>query len=134
MRNFTRRVAPGFPYSAIAEAILPGWDISLVFAGEMRAQSLNKHLRNKTYIPNVLSYEVGKKSGEIVICLPIVEKQAPQYGLSYKNCIAFMFIHGLLHLKGLPHGTTMERYENQFLQRFADARVNYGSTSDRHGH
>ncbi len=134
MRNFTRRKAPGFPYSEIAQAILPGWDISLVFAGETRAKNLNVSLRGKSYVPNVLSYELGNKSGEIVICLPIVKKQAPEYGLSYANCVAFMFIHGLLHLKGVPHGTTMERYENQYLQRFAGARIDYGSTQDRDRH
>lgn len=134
IRNFTRRTAPGFPYSDIAKAILPGWEISLVFCGETRAKNLNTSLRNKTYVPNVLSYEIGNKSGEIVICLPIVKKQAAGYGLSYSNCVAFMFIHGLLHLKGLPHGTTMERYENQYLQRFAGARINYGSSQDSNRH
>ena len=111
VRNFTRRSAPGFPYQKIAQTVLPNWEISLVFAGAKRAQNLNIQLRNKSYIPNVLSYESGKNSGEIIICLPIAEKQCCSYGLSYPHFVVFLFIHGLLHLKGLPHGTTMERYE-----------------------
>jgi rRNA maturation RNase YbeY len=123
IRNFTRRSAPGFPYAKIAETILPGWDISLVFAGEIRAQKINLQLRKKDYVPNVLSYESGKKSGEIIICLKVAKKQAQSYGLSYEHFVVYLFIHGLLHLKGLPHGTTMERYERQHLLRFTNARL-----------
>lgn len=133
MRNFTRRKAPVFPYQKIVDAVLPGWNISLVFAGATRAKRLNQVLRKKSYVPNVLSYASGKKSGEIIICLEVAKKQATSYGVSYSNFVAFLFIHGLLHLKGVPHGTTMERYESKFLQRFANARINYGSPN-RHGH
>jgi rRNA maturation RNase YbeY len=131
--NFTRRLSAEsahilhLPFAKIASAILPAWEISLVFVGTTRAQNLNKKLRNKSYIPNVLSYESGKHSGEIIICLPIVEKQASSYGLSYEQCVAFMFIHGLLHLKGLPHGTTMERHERTLLKRFTRATLTYGT-------
>lgn len=122
VRNFTRRPAPGLPYQKIAAAILPGWEISLVFAGETRAQNLNKQLRNKEYIPNVLSYETSsskkERSGEIIICPEVAKRQAPEYELSYPHFIGFLFIHGLLHLKGLPHGTTMDRYEREYLSRF----------------
>jgi probable rRNA maturation factor len=131
VRNFTRRSAPVFPYKEIAKAILPSWDISLVFAGEIRAKSLNIALRNKSYVPNVLSYESGKNSGEIIICLPVAKKQAQLYGVSYPHFVVFLFIHGLLHLKGLPHGHTMERHENSFLKRFTGAIIDYGSTTDR---
>jgi probable rRNA maturation factor len=141
LRNFTRRSAPVFPYKEIAHAILPGWDISLVFAGETRARNLNIALRNKSYIPNVLSYESGKRSGEIIICLPIAQRQSSSYGVSYRHFVVFLFIHGLLHLKGLPHGTTMERHERTFLKRFTGASVSYatddlnhGISQDRNGH
>ncbi len=119
IRNFTRRPpAPGVPFSAIAKAVLPHWEISLVFAGETRAQQLNIALRNKDYIPNVLSYVTGDKSGEIIICPAIAKKQAPLYGLKERDCVAYLFIHGLLHLKGHPHGATMELHERTFLARF----------------
>jgi rRNA maturation RNase YbeY len=141
IRNFTRRSAPVFPYIKMIEAVLPRWDISLVFCGEVRAQKLNVALRKKTYVPNVLSYESGKKSGEIIICLPVAKKQAQSYGLSYTQFVAFLFIHGLLHLKGLPHGTTMERHERSLLKSFTGAMPNYdfdelkyGNTTHRNRH
>jgi len=134
-RNFTRRnPAPGVPFLKIAEAVLPGWDISLVFAGETRAQSLNVALRNRDYIPNVLSYETGSKSGEIIICPAVAKRQAPSYGLSYKNFIAFLFIHGLLHLKGQPHGATMEKQERAILARFLLSTTSLNGTTNRNRH
>ncbi len=119
IRNFTRKnPAAGIAFERIAAGILPGWEISLVFAGETRAQSLNMALRRKEYVPNVLSYETGTKSGEIIICPVVAKRQASSYGLSYKDFIAYLFIHALLHLKGHPHGATMERYERDLMIRF----------------
>ncbi|CAN5705131.1 hypothetical protein BH11PAT2_BH11PAT2_05930 [soil metagenome] len=104
----------------MVQEVLPGWDISLVFAGEIRAKALNIALRQKNYIPNVLSYETGKKSGEIIICPSIAKKQAPEHELPYKEFLALLFIHGLLHLKGQRHGATMEKHERQLAARFTN--------------
>jgi probable rRNA maturation factor len=133
IRNFTRSTAPAFPFQKALEAALPGWEISLVFAGERRAQALNMQLRNKEYIPNVLSYVSGEKSGEIIICPAIARKQAPTYELSYTAMVGFLFIHGLMHLKGLSHGATMERREREILSHFIRITSTDGTTHrDRH--
>ena len=123
IRNFTRSKAPVFPYQKALDSILPKWEISLVFAGEKRAQNLNMQLRNKEYVPNVLSYEVSEKSanqrtGEIIICPSIAKKQAPSYDLSYPQMVGFLFIHGLLHLKGERHSATMDKKEREALSSF----------------
>ncbi len=118
IRNMTRRPAPRFPYEQALQSVLPAWDISLVFSGASRAKSLNWNLRRKKYVPNVLSYETGKASGEIIICLEEAKKQAPSYEMAYAPFVGFLFIHALLHLKGYPHGPTMERRERELLSRF----------------
>jgi probable rRNA maturation factor len=128
IKDYTRRKAPGVSFLPIAEHVLPGWDISLVFVGETRARNLNQTLRKKGYTPNVLSYEVGKKSGEIIICLSIAKKQAASYEHSYKDHVTFLFIHGLYHLKGLPHGATMERLERETLAKFTSTKKTHGTT------
>ena len=113
----TRRPTPRFPYEKTLKAALPGWDISLVFVGMTRAKSLNQKLRNKHYIPNVLAYETGTKSGEVIICLEEAKKQAPSYEMRYPEFVGFLFIHALMHLKGYPHGPTMEKQERALLAR-----------------
>lgn len=95
--------------------ILPKIDISLVFISATDAQAVNKALRKKSYVPNVLSYMVGKDSGEVLLCSSEIRKQAPSFGLTYEQCLLFMFIHALLHLKGMRHGSTMERAEARYL-------------------
>ncbi|NNM83909.1 rRNA maturation RNase YbeY [Candidatus Parcubacteria bacterium] len=121
IRNTTRSSIGGsrVVFSKIAEEVLPGWDISLVFVGTKRARSLNKKLRGKTYIPNVLSYALPQKSGEIIICPHEAERQAPAYALSKRNFILYLFIHGILHIKGWAHSGKMEKCEKYLLARFA---------------
>ena len=44
--------------------------------------------------------------------------EAPLFGRSYTNFIGYLFIHGLLHLKGLDHGTKMENAEKKIRTIF----------------
>src|SRR3989344_6778590 len=95
IKNLSRRKAPAFPFAKAAKAILPGWDISLVFVDAKAAKALNKKLRRKTYVPNVLSYVVGNKSGEIIICPSIARSQAPSYDLPLSTFYLLLLIHAL---------------------------------------
>ncbi|HYE23316.1 MAG TPA: rRNA maturation RNase YbeY [Candidatus Paceibacterota bacterium] len=133
IRNFTRSKPPRLSYEEIAKAVLPGWDISLVFVGETRAKKLNEQLRSKDYTPNVLSYESGDKSGEIIICTQIAKKECKSYGLTSTQHIGYLFIHGLLHLKGYPHGPTMDKLERAHTAQFIGVSVPNGTkNNDRH--
>ena len=131
LKNLTRSRTPRLPFRAVVADVLPRWDISLVFVGEKRARDLNMSLRKKKYVPNVLSYEVSEKSasrrtGEIIICLSETKKQAPDFLLPAPAFCLFLFIHALLHIKGLAHGATMEKCERDLLARYVTAH------SDRH--
>lgn len=141
----TRRPAPRFPYAKALEKALPGWDVSLVFVTEAKAKAMNVSLRKKTYVPNVLSYETGMRSGEIVICLAEAKRQASSYDMPYSAFVGFLFIHALAHLKGMPHGATMDRYERAMLARFISVpstsnapknlrRNRHRDASDKSGH
>ena len=118
MQNLTRRPSPRFAYSTIAGEVLPGWDISLVFVGPTKARELNMQLRKKEYIPNVLSYVAGEKSGEIIICLSEAAKQAPSFSLRPNAYCLLLFIHGLLHIKGWAHSAKMEKCEQTLLAKY----------------
>ena len=110
---------PRLPFEHIKNAVLgTSYELSLVFAGDRRMQRLNRVYRKKTYIPNTLSFSLGKKSGEIFINPNRVHIEAHRYGLSEHGYIAFLFIHGLFHLEGLKHGATMEKREKMLLQQF----------------
>jgi probable rRNA maturation factor len=105
-------------FSKVAKHVLPGWEVSLVFVGEKRALSLNKKLRQKSYVPNVLSYALGEKSGEIIICPREADRQAAAYQMSKQGFILYLFIHGALHIKGWAHSAKMDKCERDLLAKF----------------
>lgn len=94
------------------------YDLSLVFAGDKRTASLNRQYRNKTYIPNVLSFPLDEMHGEIFLNIKQIARESKKNQQTPLERTALCFIHGLLHLKGLPHGSTMEKQETQMLQKF----------------
>ena len=129
IQNLTRRpVTSRLVFSAVAKNVLPGWEISLVFVGATRARALNKKLRGKNYVPNVLSYTLSDKNAEIIICPSEAEKQAPSYAMSTRVFTTYLFIHGVLHIKGWVHGATMEQCEQKLLARYE------ATHSHRHRH
>ncbi len=133
VKNLTRRKrVPRFAYTEIAATTLPGWEISLAFVGSHQARALNERLRGKSYTPNVLSYTLDSRSGEIIICLAEAEKQAPAHGMSRRIFVLYLFIHGLLHLKGWAHGGTMEKCERKLLAKFAKGAVHPLSNETTH--
>jgi probable rRNA maturation factor len=123
--NTTRRETPSLPYEEIKiAAVGPKPEVSLAFVGDVRAKALNVEHRGKSYVPNTLSFPFDNNgSGEIFINLNQAERQAHKYGMSYEDFVGYLFIHSLLHLDGLDHGSIMERKERQLLRRFIKSNV-----------
>ncbi|MDO8517761.1 MAG: rRNA maturation RNAse YbeY [bacterium] len=67
---------------------------------------------------NVLAFPLSKNSGEILLCPATARTQCKAYGMNERVFVAYLFIHGLLHLRGIPHGVTMERMEHKIAKRF----------------
>lgn len=111
---------PSFlPFEKIARSILPkGYVLSVVLCGDTLSKRLNKTYRKKDYPTNVLSFPLSKNEGEIFLNMRKTEREAKSSGRSKKDHAAYLFIHGLLHLKGYTHGSTMENEEKRFLARF----------------
>ncbi len=101
------------------EAILgTRYELSLAFIGTKRAASLNEAYRKKTYVPNVLSFPLTDTAGEIFICPAVAQKEAKAFDLSPDGYLAYLFIHGCLHLKGHDHGDTMDKLERKYRKAF----------------
>ena len=110
---------PEHMYEAMKNAILGRrYELSLVFIGTDRATTLNQQYRNKSYSPNVLSFPLSESTGEIFICPHVATREAAKFDLTAEGYVAFLFIHGCLHLKGLDHGATMENQEQKYLRKF----------------
>jgi len=117
--NKTKGKLPRLPFLDMKNAALgKNYELSLVFIGERRSRNLNATYRNKHKSGNVLSFPLDKKTGEIFICLVRARREAKSFDRPYENFIAFLFIHGLLHLKGMDHGSTMEKAEEKIRAQF----------------
>jgi probable rRNA maturation factor len=117
--SHTTKSFPQLPYAEMKDAVLgKKYTLSLSFIGKIRAQALNKEYRKATYVPNVLSFPLHDDTGEIYITPSIAKREASKFELTEKGYIGYLFIHGLLHLKGYPHGDTMDKAEKKFMTLF----------------
>ncbi len=76
--------------------------VSVAIVGPKDAQALNKKYRNKSYIPNVLSFNY-EEGGEIVLCPFIIRHDAKKYGIVFEQELVRVFTHGLFHILGYNH-------------------------------
>ncbi len=122
IKNTGRGKLPRLPFLLMKEKVLgKTYDLSLAFVGPTKIRELNRIYRNKDKVTDILSFPLTKNSGEIFICLSDVKtkaKKTPKKTASEKDYLGFLFIHGLLHLKGLDHGSRMEREEKTISSFF----------------
>jgi probable rRNA maturation factor len=95
------------------------YDLSVVFIGPKEMQKLNKIYRDKDYATDILSFPISKTEGEIFICKQKSDQKSKEYDRTKENFLYFLFIHGLVHLKGFEHGSRMEREEEKFRKKFS---------------
>ncbi len=107
--NTTRYKKPKINFLLIKNEVLgKKYKLSLVFATSNLSKKLNKDYRNKNYSTNVLSFSLSKTSGEIFLDLKTIKAEEKKFGRKFSNLVAFLFIHGLFHLKGYSHSVTMD--------------------------
>ncbi len=102
-------------------------EVSVYIVDEAEGRELNAQYRGKDYPTNVLSFpadiaeEVGiPLLGDLVICAPVVEREAQEQGKTLPAHWAHMLVHGTLHLVGFDHidddeAVIMETLETQIV-------------------
>jgi probable rRNA maturation factor len=101
--------------------------VTLRYVAEAEARRLNRDFRGKDYATNVLTFVFddaprGTLAGDIVICAPVVAREARAQGKTVLAHHAHLLVHGLLHLQGFDHerdgeAARMERRERAILAR-----------------
>jgi probable rRNA maturation factor len=119
IRTTIRGPVPRIAFEEIARSVLgSAYQLSLVLCGDKLSQRINIAYRKKSYYPNVLSFELDTNEGEIFLNIRKAEREARQFGVTVKQRVALLYVHGLFHLKGLAHGDAMEREEQKVLKKF----------------
>ena len=107
-----------------ARAAGVGGSVTVRYVGEAESRRLNREFRGKDYATNVLSFPYSAKplEGDLVVCAPVVAREAREQGKEVRAHHAHMLVHGLLHLAGFDHerdrdASRMEGRERAILAR-----------------
>ena len=96
--------------------------ITLRIVDEREGRSLNRTFRKRNYATNVLSFHYGRNRGDVVLCHPVIRREARAQGKSVAAHYAHLVVHGCLHLRGYDHeskrdAARMEAREAAILRR-----------------
>lgn len=116
----------------IARPSLAAAEVSVRVVDEPEMQTLNRDFRQQDRATNVLSFPAGEIAGlpadaghplgDIIVCAPVVARQAAEQGKQLPHHWAHMLVHGTLHLLGYDHqsdeqAAVMEALEEQVLKQ-----------------
>jgi probable rRNA maturation factor len=103
-------------------------EVTIRIVDEPESKQLNEKWRKAQGATNVLSFPAGGMGaaapdllGDIVICAPVVQREAHEQNKTFHAHLAHMVIHGVLHLLGFDHvnkrdATLMESIETSLLE------------------
>ena len=129
---------PGLPVRATLRrwaraALLCDARVTLRFVGASESRALNRTYRGRDYATNVLTFVYDAQAplaGDIVVCLPVVRREAQAQRKTLRAHLAHLVVHGMLHLQGHDHerdadAAAMEARETEILRglRYADPYV-----------
>ncbi len=106
-----------------------GGELCIRLVDEEESRQLNREYRRKDASTNVLSFPADVDLpdtvvwGDVVVCAPVVAREAAAQHKQYEDHFAHMVVHGVLHLLGYDHQTdadaaVMEQLEARILDRF----------------
>jgi probable rRNA maturation factor len=83
----------------------PG-ELAVRIVGAEEGQALNRQYRGKDYATNVLTFHYTQQpvvAADLVLCAPVVEREAREQGKTLEAHYAHLLVHGTLHAQGYDH-------------------------------
>ncbi len=83
-------------------------EITVRIVDAREGRSLNLSYRNKDYATNVLTFDYAHEPqvlADLVLCAPVVEREAREQGKTLEEHYAHLLVHGVLHAQGCEHET-----------------------------
>lgn len=121
-----------------AQAALQGGDaeVTVRLVGAAEGRELNRDFRGKDYATNVLTFVYGEGesmpagidvplAGDLVLCVPVVVREAAEQGKPVAAHFAHLIVHGMLHLQGYDHEDSDEAEEMEALETRILAELGY---------
>lgn len=92
----------------IAGALARPGEFTVRIVGEAEGRALNLQYRHKDYATNVLTFDYTREpliAADLVLCGPVVQREAQEQGKSLEQHYAHLLVHGALHAQGYDHET-----------------------------
>jgi probable rRNA maturation factor len=113
----------------VKAALLTDVQVTLRLVGTNESRRLNRDFRGKDYATNVLTFaypEIEPLSGDIVLCAPVVAREARTQRKGVEAHYAHLVVHGMLHLQGYDHengddAEVMETLEAEIVMKLGYA-------------
>ena len=114
----------------IRHALASDAEITVRIVGEDEGRQLNRDYRHKDYATNVLTFDYSQEplvTADLVLCAPVVEREAREQNKSLEEHYAHLLVHGTLHAQGWDHETSeedaqeMEAYQTAVQQELGFA-------------
>jgi probable rRNA maturation factor len=96
-------------------------EVTLRIVNAAEGRSLNSAFRGKDYATNVLTFVYHEPSsprlmGDLVLCAPVVAKEAREQAKSVAEHYAHLCVHGVLHLAGFDHEAARDAKRMEALE------------------
>ena len=81
-------------------------ELTVRFVGAAEARRLNRDFRGKDYATNVLTFDYQHAPvvvADIVLCVPVVRREAREQRKAFREHLAHLAVHGVLHAQGHDH-------------------------------
>ncbi|HJV25336.1 MAG TPA: rRNA maturation RNase YbeY [Aromatoleum sp.] len=111
-------------------------EVTVRLVGATEGRELNRDFRGKDYATNVLTFVYGEGEalpqeaemplmGDLVLCVPVVVREATEQGKPLDAHFAHLVVHGMLHLQGYDHEVADEAEEMEALETHILAALGY---------
>ena len=109
----------------IRHALQTDAEITVRIVDAEEGQALNHDYRQKDYATNVLTFDYTQEplvTADLVLCAPVVAKEAKEQGKTLQEHYAHLIVHGTLHAQGWDHeldedAQVMELRETEIMAR-----------------
>jgi probable rRNA maturation factor len=109
----------------LRHALQSNAEITVRIVDTEEGQTLNRDYRHKDYATNVLTFDYTQEpvvSADLVLCAPVVAREAREQGKTLEAHYAHLLVHGALHAQGWDHeldedAQVMELRETEILAR-----------------
>jgi probable rRNA maturation factor len=114
----------------VKAALFADAELTIRFVDADEGRTLNRTYRGKDYATNVLTFAYAESeddpvSGDLILCCPVLEREADEQHKPLDAHYAHLIVHGVLHAQGYDHEDDAHAHEMESIETDILARLGY---------